>query len=312
MCTRIFWSDHPVARVAARTMDWNCSDEPELWVLPRGRERDGQLDDQAATWRSRFASVCLSAWQHGVTDGLNEAGLGVHLLYLEATEYEQPDARPGVSLLVAVSFLLDTCATVVEALAALATVRIVPREIRGRVLGAHLAIEDAAGDSAVIEFLAGRLHVHHGSEFAVMANDPPFDRQLELARAYVPVGDQPLPGDILSTDRFLRARYFLHYLPEPADQLQAIAGILSVAGTVAVPFGAPYGDEGIYPTWWTSVADVTNRVYCFRASLSPNLVWIDLAGLDLAALTEPLQVDITDATLVGELSPHLAPATPGF
>ncbi len=44
----------------------------------------------------------------------------------------------------------------------------------------HLALEDAAGDSAIIEHLDGKPVVHHGSQYRVMTNDPPYDEQLRL------------------------------------------------------------------------------------------------------------------------------------
>ena len=73
-----------------------------------------------------------------------------------------------------------------------------------------------------------------------MANDPPFAEQQANLRRYRPFGgDQPVPGGIESLDRFVRASYFLHYLPEPRDAAEAVAGVVSIAGAGALPAWRP-------------------------------------------------------------------------
>ena len=75
---------------------------------------------------------------------------------------------------------LDQAATVGEALALLAEVQVVVMHARETKATVHLALEDAAGDSAIIEHLDGKPVVHHGSQYRVMTNDPPYDEQLRL------------------------------------------------------------------------------------------------------------------------------------
>jgi penicillin V acylase-like amidase (Ntn superfamily) len=214
MCTRVFWSGNSVAKVASRTMDWQVSDDPVLWAVPEGTKRAaGQ-----AAWQSRFGVVGLSMWDSGTTDAMNSAGLAAHLLYLGAAGFAAPGSPGAVPNLLWAQWVLDHCATVDEAVRALHDLRIVSAPVRGQDLGCHLALEDGSGDSAIVEPIDGKLRVHHGPQYQVMANDPPFDEQLEQLRRYRPFGgDRPLPGGIESIDRFVRAAYFLHYLPEPAD-----------------------------------------------------------------------------------------------
>ncbi|MFJ3828842.1 linear amide C-N hydrolase [Streptomyces sp. NPDC090046] len=83
-----------------------------------------------------------------------------------------------------------------------------------------------------------------------MTNEPAYDEQLRLLREQVrrvrelghdePSSEVPLPGNVNSVDRFQRAAYFSALLPEPADDRQAIAGILAVTRNASVPFGVPY------------------------------------------------------------------------
>jgi choloylglycine hydrolase len=310
VCTRIFWGTNSAAKVVSRTLDWEIDDDPDLWALPRGLERTGGAGPSSASWRSTYGSLAVSGWHVAVSEGVNERGLGAHLLYFEEAEWAPPDDRPAVANTLWVQYVLDRFATVDEALAGLADVRIVSVPVLGgRHLGAHLALEDAAGDSAVVEFIRGEMVVHHGPEFAVVANDPSYDEQLANLTRYRPFGGElPPPGDIVSLDRFVRANYFLHYLPEPADVREALAGVYHLASNVAAPFGAPYDQFGTYPTWWVSAADLTNRVYYFGSTFSPNTVWVELERLRLD-LGEPVtNVDPRDPSLVGELSPLFRPA----
>lgn len=309
MCTRILWNSNDVAITVARCMDWAVSDEPELWFVPPGTERSGKADHESHTWTSRYGSVVTSMWGLGTVDGLNEKGFAAHALYLDPDDVEFPEAdgRPSVANALWVQYLLDNYATVAEAVADIDRVRITSPTFRGIELGIHIAIEDASGDSAVIEPLGGELVVHHGREFTVMANSPTLDKQLENLTRYRPFGGElPPPGDITSSDRFVRSAYFLHYLPEPENVEEAVAGVFQLISNVSVPYGAPYSTGDVYPTWWRAGADLTNRIYYFGSTRSPNIFWITLD--ELAGTSDVKKLDPRELTLVGDQTGHLEPA----
>ena len=69
-------------------------------------------------------------------------------------------------------YLLDQADSVSEALALLDGIEIVMVSAHGHDATIHLALEDASGDSAIIEFDRGNQVVHHGREFTLMTNDP--------------------------------------------------------------------------------------------------------------------------------------------
>jgi choloylglycine hydrolase len=305
MCTRVFWSDNSVAKVSSRTMDWEVSDDPVLWAVPEGTRRTAG----GTAWESRFGVVGLSMWDAGTTDAVNNGGLAAHLLYLGTAGFAEP-GRPGaVTNLLWAQWILDHCATVDDAVGALADLPVVSALVHGQHIGCHLALEDASGDSAIVEPVDGKLVVHHGPQYQVMANDPAFDEQLENLRQYRPFGgDRPLPGGIQSIDRFVRAAYFLHYLPEPKDLAEAIAGVVNIAGTVSSPPGAPHDDFGVFPTWWTSAIDLTNLTYYFWSHTSPSLIWAELAGLDLRPGAPVRSLNPRDPGLVGDVTARLLPA----
>ena len=264
------------------------SDEPDLWSLPAGIERRGKAGGDALIWTSKYPSVALSMWRSGTVDGVNGKGLAAHALYLDDVDWEAPDDRPAVGNIMWVQYLLDSFATVAEVVAAVPEVRIASVPIRGHDMGCHIAVDDASGDSAIIEPIDGKLVVHHRREYAVMANSPDYDDQLTNLARYRPFGGElPPPGDITSLDRFVRASYFLHYLPKPANLEEALAGVFRLAANVAVPPGSPYQDGGVYPTWWTAGADLTNLTYYFLGSESPSMTWVelkDVAGDEVMSL----------------------------
>jgi penicillin V acylase-like amidase (Ntn superfamily) len=288
-------------------MDWNEIFDPLMVIHPRGLSVDGALPRNAAKWISRFGSIVIigTNYDNAAVDGMNEKGLTAHLLYLEATQYETRDARAGVSYLNWLRYVLDNNATVTEGLNSLKKIQVVPVPIHGRILGAHLALEDPSGDSAIIEFIKGAMVIHHGRQYVVMTNDPPYDVAIRELKRYQSFGGAtPLPGNIESIDRFVRAEYFLNYLPQPNDPAQGVAFIFQVIHNVAVPFGAPYsgGLGETYPTWWLSAADLTHRVYYFSMNDSPNVIWVDVSKLNFSAGRPLLSLDPKNPALVGDIS----------
>lgn len=304
-CSRVFWNDNTEAQVVARTMDLYIPDEAQLVFYPRGMEREGANDANAIRWKSQYASLAATALGLATSDGLNEHGLAVHLLYLHDTKYEARDQRPALSNALWAQYVLDNSRTVAEALENLGKVQIVSAKAGGREWPLHLAIEDASGDSAILEFVDGKQVVHHGKQFTVMTNEPPLQQQLENLAKYKLFGGQlTLPGDIDPASRFVRLATFLKTLPEPTNYRTAVAGVLGVIRTAMVPIGAQdtaeSGSQDTWPTLWVSAADLTNRIFFFNSTKSPNLFWIDLKLLDPTGPT--MVLDPYNPELSGEVA----------
>ena len=320
MCTRVFWNDNPVAKVTARSMDWPTTTEPKLMAMPRGVTRHGGMFagqpmdlGPAFEWTAEHGSVVTSIYGIGTIDGVNENGLGVHALYLGACDFgERDESKPAVHAGLWVQVLLDLASTVTEALAVIETIQVRPVEIHGYRSNLHVAMQDAGGDSAIVEFVEGRIVVHHGPQYTLMTNDPTYDEQLALLAAMdfsEPSRDMPLPGNVNAVDRFQRAAYYRALLPEPADIRQAVAGVLAIVRNCSVPFGAPYGEFGVYNTEYRTVVDSTNLRYFFELTTSPNLLWIDLANVDLSEGAAPRMLDPDDLALSGEVSDRMEALT---
>lgn len=311
-CSRILWNDNGQAVVVARTFDFFKADGAKVVVSPRGIERDGLFGEgkNAVKWKSKYGSVTITSFGKIPSDGMNEKGLCANVLYLGPTKYEEENGKPGLSNLLWGQYMLDNYATVAEALEGMKALRIVPTEIMDKNWPLHLSLEDATGDSAIVELVDGKVVVHHGKQFTVMTNEPSFDEQLANLKNYKEWGgDRALPGDIDPLSRFVRACTYLKTLPKPKDQYEALAGVYSVARNIAVPYGAQdtSGSEttDTWPTLWSTLADLTNRIYYFQSSLSPNLFWVDFAKLDLKEGAPSLTLEAYDPTLAGEVSDKL-------
>jgi choloylglycine hydrolase len=201
---------------------------------------------------------------NGAFDGINEQGLAANLLYLGETDFgpAPTDNTPRLSFAAWTAYLLTNFSSVEEVVSAFQAnpVYIVPVNFGpGGVAHAsvHMAISDASGDSAIFEYLNGKLVIHHGRDFQVMTNSPSYDQQLAL-NAYWARQDRNriLPGSHQSEDRFIRASYYLEKLPQTTDRRQAVAGVFSVMRNVSVPWGQADPDHpNLAPTYWRTVID---------------------------------------------------------
>lgn len=323
MCTRVLWNTNQIAVLTGRSMDWPESTQPLIVAFPPGRDRDGGLlltevvvPDNPLRWTSRYGSLVTTVYGLGTVDGLNERGLGVHALYLKATDVGPRDpALPGLHTGLWAQYLLDQAATVAEALALMDGIQLVMVGAHGFDATLHLALEDESGDSAIIELAAGTLVVHHGREFTLMTNDPTYEEQLQLLASKDfshPSRDLPLPGNVNPVDRFQRAAYYSALLPEPTDVRQAVAGVMAIMRNVSVPFGAPYGEFGVYNTEYRTVCDLTHRSYFFELTTSPSTIWVRMSGLDLSEGGQSQAVDPYDTSLNGDVTGRFAARQIGF
>ena len=146
----------------------------------------------------------------------------------------------------------------------------------------HLAINDASGDSAIIEYTGGKPDVYHSRDYKVMTNSPTFDKQLELVKQIEGLGgDKQLPGSTLASDRFARASFYVEHQVQPKSQLDAIAAMFSIIRNAAQPFRTPEpGKPDASQTIWQVVLDLTNKRYVFESTTRPNIVWVDLDDVD--------------------------------
>lgn len=322
MCTRALWADANGAVLVGRNMDFGSDIQTNLWAFPRGMERDNGVDD-SLSWVSQFGSVVAGGFDISTNDGLNDAGLAAHTLWLTEADYgERDETRPALGMAVWMQYFLDNFATVADAVAWLEESKVqvvtsVDPSNPGRSVTQHVALEDATGDSAIIEYLGGEAHIWHGREYTVMTNSPPFDEQLERLQQIEGFGgDERLPGGTDADHRFARAAYYLPRLPAPESRTEGVAELLSVMRNVSQPFRMPDPDKPYASTTiWRTVADLTDRIYVFESTRRPNIVWVRLDGLDLSEGQPARKLDLVGDTgleggLVGDVTDRFHESKP--
>lgn len=312
-CSRLFWNDNKIAMIAARTMDLYTDEHPTLQVQPMGIAKDGGAKENSIKWTSKYGSVVVSAFGKAVSDGINDQGLSCHVLYLHVSGYEKRDQRPALTNALWVQYVLDNYKTVDEVVNALNQYQVVSLEVAGRNWPLHLVVEDVTGDSAIVEFIEGKMVVHHGKQYTVVTNDPPYNVQLENLKKYKLFGGNlPLPGDTDPLSRFVRVSSFLKTLTIPSTYREAMAYALGVIRTVQVPFGAENTSGNnlldAWPTRWITASDLTNEIYYFNSTTtSPNIAWVEFKNLKFTKGLPVLELDLHDDKVVGEVSAMFKP-----
>jgi len=319
-CTRAVYLGEGGRVLTGSTMDWKEDILSNLWAFPRGMDRNGAAGANSIRWTSKYGSVITSGYDVSTTDGLNEAGLAVNLLWLVESKYPEPDTKPtNLAMSLWAQYMLDNFGSVREAVDAArqGTFTVLTANVPGqnRLATLHLSLSDSSGDSAVMEYINGKLVIHHGREFQVMTNSPTYDEQLALVRYWKEVGGATmLPGTNRAADRFARASFYINTIPQVEDRLNATAGVFSVMRNVSVPWGISTPDQpNISSTRWRTVADHKSLAYYFESALTPNTFWVDLTKLDLkpGAPVKSLQLGPHQSRVFsGEVSQQFQPTKP--
>ncbi len=288
-CTRVVYKGPDNIIITARSMDWKDEIDPNIWIFPRGLQRDGNVGKNSVKWTAKYGSVITSAWDIATTDGMNEKGLVANVLWLVESEYpkfDPQDTKKGIAISAWAQYVLDNFATVKEAVDELRKEDfvIVSDYIPGttKFTTLHLSLSDASGDNAIFEYIGGKLKIHHDPSYIVMTNSPVFDEQLAINKYWQDIpGTIMLPGTNRAADRYTRAYYYINAIPQTDNTRVVLASVFSVIRNCSVPFGiSSEAEPNISSTRWRSVADHKNLVYYFETVKTPNTFWVDLKKID--------------------------------
>lgn len=318
-CTRVIYHGPNGTYLTGRSMDFKDPIVSNLWVFPRGMKRHGAAGSRSVKWTSTYGSLIVSGYEISAVDGMNERGLNANLLWLANAQYPKDDGvTPRISLSIWAQYFLDQFATVSEAVkhAQNMPVQVVSGEVPGRpgsLAPLHLSLSDATGDSAILEWIDGKLHIHHSREYRVMTNDPSYDEQLAITRYWSGVdGRIFLPGTNRASDRFVRASYYADAVVQSDDPRTAAAAVFSIVRNVSVPYGISQPDApNLSTTRWRIVADQKNRLFYAESATSPNVFWVDMKRLDFSKGAETRVLDLgvdMNRTFAGEVSGQFVPA----
>lgn len=295
----------------ARTMEGAVNFHSKLTVIPKGTALRGTLPNNTSKglkWTAKYGMVGMNALGTPfLADGINAKGLAVGTLMFPGYAAYQPfDPRQANITLAQYelgTWLLSNFATVPEVRQAMHRVRVVwgPKDLAG-LLPLHFAVHDAQGNSLVIEYVKGKLHLYN-NPLGVMTNSPPFPWMITYLSNFVnlsPVNAPPLnwsgvtvrqfgqgsgmlglPGDFTPPSRLVRM-VALTQTAVPVKGAQAGLNLaMTIINNVDIPKGAirEKDKQGMAydTTQWTVVADLANRKYYFHTYDNKNWRYLDLA-----------------------------------
>lgn len=299
-CTRVVYEGPEGMIATGRTMDWKEDPLTNLYIFPRGMERKGAESANTVEWVSKYGSVVAAGYDIGICDGMNEKGLVANLLFLPESVYEtENDQRRVMGLSIWTQYVLDNFATVDEAVEELSkdSFRIdapdLPNGVKSRL---HLAISDANGNNAIIEYLDGHVSIYEGKEYQVLTNSPAYNLQLAVNDYWKQVGGlNMLPGTNRSSDRFARASFYINAVAQTPNPEIAIPTVFSVIRNVSVPYGISTPDSPhISSTRWRSVCDQKDLVYYFEKTVPMAVMHVDLHDIDFSKGSGERVLKLTD------------------
>lgn len=221
----------------------------------------------AARWVSRYGSITFNqVGKEYPIGGMNEAGLVVETMSVEAAVFPAPDDRPALSELQWVQYQLDCCASVGEVIATNKHLRIEPP---GQPV--HFLIADRQGNVATVEFLAGQFVCHTGDSLLVpvLTNDTYAASVAYLCRHAGFGGSEPPGHSSTSLGRFTIAASMLQG-PGAVRQGKPEQRAFRILAAAALP----------QYTVWSIVYDLSRGRVHFRTTADRTLRWVDLRDFD--------------------------------
>jgi len=264
-----------------------------LLINGRGAQRRSVIVPKPDVWSVRYASVTFNQFGPGLpTTGMNEAGLVVTLMWNEGVEYPAPTTTPSVGELEMIQRMLDTSATVDEAIAEAMSV-VVPGMVP-----IHYFVTDREGERAILAHQDGDLTVRVGNEVPVPALT---NVDYDMLLASLTLSNKGIPADGRSDDlndlsgnslgRFAAAKSTIDDAGPYPSTSNALDALVEVANEM---------------TQWNVVYAPFEGIVSFRKGTTGPVNSLKLDSVELACRPRPLGVMLGDAN-TGEIEKILSP-----
>ena len=342
-CTSFVLKGSDGGRVYGRTMEFGQPLNSQAVLIQRGTPLRGNGPDgkigNGLAWTSRYAVVGLNALglKDIVPDGMNEKGLAGGLLnFAGCAKFQAVPAgqnQRSINSAQLLTYVLTNFATVDEVKRGLPKILVNGASVPafGGPLPIHMTLHDRSGKSLAVEYINGELTMMDNPT-GVFTNDPPFPYHLAAAGNYANLSAMPpaemsvnglklppastgaglhgLPGDFLSTSRFIRALTLSRFAPTNLTTKQQVGTAFRLLGQfdlppggVMLPPGGAFGGAGSTTTYeiteWSVVADQKNLEYNIQTydnsglrSLNFNQLPLDGGAIKVMPLNQPTQITV--------------------
>ena len=320
-CTSIALVAEDGTVVYGRTMEWGAFDlNSRVAIIPRGYQLSAHTPDRkpGLSWKARYGVVGLDALEKDIiTDGMNEKGLVVGVLYLPGFAEFQPydPARANISIGSAefANYVLTQFATVDEVREGLKKVRVVPvvEPALGIPAPLHWTVIDQSGKAIVVQYLKGELTIFD-NPLRVLTNSPSFDWHMTNLRNYInlsavalptkkienlnfaPIGAGTgflgIPGDYTPPSRFVRAVAYSQTARKTPDGDETVYEVFRIMDNFNLPLGSAEGPDANpellkgmrSSTIWTTAADTRNLKYYYHTQHNRKVRMVDLKKIDFS------------------------------
>ncbi|MDD3266146.1 MAG: linear amide C-N hydrolase [Burkholderiales bacterium] len=325
-CSQLSHEFNGVGTYAARSFDFCTEVKTTMVVYPRGTKGESNKSGQnVISWVGKYGYVTVNQPSLGpelTSEGLNEKGLAVHMLYMGDTKQAPIDkSKPVISTFMWTQYVLANYQTVDEVLKHINEYQIHTYPLKfgneSIVFPLHFAIEDKSGDNAIIEFINGKLTIHKNQKMSIMTNEPNYDAQLanlKKVKASSQYTIEQLPGGAEPENRFVRANYINENLPQASNSNMAVNYMFGAINSTMVPFFANYQEgckrlndpagsaSDAWPTQWMSVTDLDKSTLYVTNTLVGNRIWVNLNNFNLKAGQPVKTIDTSRADITGDVS----------
>lgn len=302
-CSRVvFRGDSTDVVMVGRTLDWRTPIPTNIYVYPAGMSKTSMPSGPRLEWVSKYGSVLAVGYDGGVTEGMNDQGLVCNGLFCKVSEYkEAPEGSdmPVMSLSVLVSYFLDNFATVDEVQEWLENNEfgISGKTFDGGTVSLlHWGFTDRSGKTLLMEYDNGQLNLYASEDYQVLTNDPVFPKMQAINEYWQQIGGMNfMPGGVRSTDRFVRADYFIHHVPTAGKtSAEALPELMSIMVNVSVPYNYEIpGQPELSSTQWLTVSDINRSRFYMKFANSEGAFYVDLSDITLTPGAPVLKLDTT-------------------
>lgn len=306
--------------MVGRSMEFAVDLKYDAIVVPRNKAYSSPTPDgpEGLTWKTRYGYVGIASFglDYGLSDGMNEKGLAIGVLWYETDmkwqEVTAGDRKTTLAQAMVGDWILGNFASVEEVKREIRKVKVFQYTDPQTKISptTHFIVYDANGGCIVIEYEDGLCNIYD-NPLGLMTNGPRFPWQLTNLRQYVGMtSEKPepyqmsgltfpatghgsgmfgLPGDLTPPSRFVRLAVLTRFADKQPDAEHSLNLAQHIINTFDIPLGLvtdTFPDNKTVlkeSTQWASFRNLTHRMVYFRTYDNQNLRKIDLNKLDFSA-----------------------------